>query len=513
MGITELTYVLTDNGDILAGLFIFVAVSAILLAAFAGLVRSPIVLMFELVFDMCWVGGVVYICGGILGPAAPIMYAIVIIGTLLLPGFVPFLLSSVGAGVLIIISALYIVNWAPFEDLSAVTTRDIGNTELIISTVSVQVIAIFLIDVLGQVLARRTRDQQLVVGDLLDQIGDGIILVDQSGFIRHMNEQALALLAISGDSIGLSARTLFEPERYTELRELLLLSSGLKSEHIQLDNRFILAMANDVRGRRGRLYGRMVSLRDETAVRQLEDNVRRAEHLASLGEMAAGIAHEIRNPLTSLRGCSQEIHGLSKERDLKDFEKLSKIVINEADRLGNIVNDVLGFARQHSLYLQPLEMKPYLNEICDEYRQRLELPSQISLQVSVSDDCPAVTSDAEKLKQILHNLIDNATHAFDDVAVPVITLVAEKASSNILDSANQAVALRVQDNGMGIEEHMLSQVFTPFYSTRSQGTGLGLALVQRLVRALGGLVRIDSKKDVGTTVTVLLPAVENNTQL
>lgn len=509
LGINELVFVLSDRGTLLTSLVIGVAIASLLMAVFAGFIKRPFVLIIELIIDIIWLGGVIYICGGVLGPAAPLMFAIVIIGVLVLPGLVPFLLSSLGALVLVSIAGLYLAELVPFQDLTELSQRSLTDRDLIISTVSVQVVALFLIDVLGQILARRTSEQHLIVGDLLDQIGDGVVLIDGKGEVRHINDQAIAYLGFSsGDLKGSDARALFGREGLERLHFLLFEAHGVSTEYVTLAQHHILVISNDVHGRRGRLFGRMLSLRDETSLRNMEENVRRAEHLASLGEMAAGIAHEIRNPLTSLRGCAQEIKAMSQKQEDKNIRRLSNIILNESDRLGHIVDDVLGFARQHSLYVQPIGVQQFIEEVRGEYLTHLSLPDHIRLEMDVEEHCPKMLTDAEKLKQIMHNLIDNAAHALEDRSDARICLSAKEAEEHILETGTQSVAITVSDNGVGIDSDRLTQVFTPFYSTRSQGTGLGLAMVQRLVRALGGVVQLESERNVGTTITLLIPAAE-----
>ena len=399
MGINELVFVLSDRGTLLTSLVITVAIASLLMAIFAGFIKRPFILIVELIIDIVWLGGVIYMCGGVLGPAAPLMFAIVIIGVLVLPGLVPFLLSSLGALALVSIAGLYLASVMPFQDLSELSQRNLADRDLIISTVSVQVVALFLIDVLGQILARRTSEQHLIVGDLLDQIGDGVVLVDSKGEVRHINDQAISYLGFSsGELKGSDARVLFRKAGLERLHYLLFDAHGVSTEYVTLAQHHILVISNDVHGRRGRLFGRMLSLRDETSLRNMEENVRRAEHLASLGEMAAGIAHEIRNPLTSLRGCAQEIKAMSMGQEEKSIRRLSNIILNESDRLGHIVDDVLGFARQHSLYVQPVDVQQFIEEVRDEYSTHLSLPKHISLQIEIADNCPQMLTDAEKLE-------------------------------------------------------------------------------------------------------------------
>lgn len=512
MGINDLIFALSDRGILLTWLFIGVAASAVLFAVFSIWVRHGWVIILQLAFDMCWIGGVVYITGGILGPGAPLIFAVVILGTILLPGVLPFFLATVGALILIANALLYVAAWVPFEDISSVNDRIGSSNELILSTITVQVLAIFLIEVLGQTLARRTREQKLVVGDLLDQVGDGILLIDKKGLIRHINEQATRLLKLPAHIEGQALDAHVQGAEFKILRRLLFDTQGLRAEHMQTGRDYLLAMANDVHGRGGRLYGRMLSIRDETSLRKLEENVRRSEHLASLGEMAAGIAHEIRNPLTSLRGCAQELHSLSSEAQDETGMSLSQIIVKESDRLSHIVEDVLGFARQHSLYLQPLALEAFLKEIQKEYQERLQLPDAVGLEIEIREPLPEVYTDAEKLRQILHNLIDNAVQAVGQSNHPLIRISLELSTRHVLENVDQTVVLRVQDNGIGIAADKVEQVFTPFYSTHARGTGLGLALVQRLIRALGGALELDSEEGVGTTVSIILPVDQTQRQ-
>ncbi|NRA36897.1 MAG: GHKL domain-containing protein [Planctomycetes bacterium] len=512
MGIIELVSFLGDKDALLTWLFVFVAVAATILTVISSWVKRPSTLIMHLVFDMLWISAVVYLCGGTLGPASILIFAVVIISCLVLPGVFPFLFSTLGSFLLIGIAYFYSIEVTPYESPALLSIGDMHNKELILSTVIVQVLALYLIDILGQTLGRRVSEQQIVVGDLLDQIGDGILLVDNAGRIRHINDQAIRFLDLQGDFEGDVLPSLLKAGHAGELANILHSGQGLRSMHLTINKRYLLVTANDVHGRRGLTYGRMLSLRDESSLRNLEDNMRRAEHLASLGELAAGIAHEFRNPLTSLRGCAQEIKDISKQEGALQSRKLAKIIVTESDRLSRIVEDILGFSRQHSLYLQGMGVQEFLEEIGEYYKHRKDVGESVAIDIEVAAHCPRIFSDPEKLRQIFTNLIDNALHACAENQQSRILLKAEGLDSKVLEDAKHSVCISVEDNGVGIEPSLIRQIFTPFYSTRSQGTGIGLALVQRLVRALGGIIKIESEVGNGTQAYVYIPQIEDTSK-
>jgi signal transduction histidine kinase len=246
-------------------------------------------------------------------------------------------------------------------------------------------------------------------------------------------------------------------------------------------------------------------LADESRLRILEENAQRAAHLADLGAMAAGIAHEVRNPLTSLRGCAQELAEITGSAGQADAAALATIMIGEADRLARIVNDFLAMSRLRAPELGSVDLDLLFAETMRLARARSDLPLGISLVAQVADECPLAHADEGQLRQIVSNLINNALDAVLHVQGPAITCRAGPApAGNPLGAP--AVVIEVTDNGCGIPVELQERVFTPFFSTKAQGTGLGLSLVSRIVREHEGLLSLDSMPGHGTTIRVLLPA-------
>jgi len=491
--------------EYLARLLLLVGVGAAVFAALARWVRSGWQLAMQLVFDLLWAGALVYCSGGVASPGVVLLFAITLTGLLALPGTMPFVMSSLSSLVLAGNALLYVTGLSPLpDDLIRVNPR-MGASATILGLLATQVAALFLVDVLGQLLVRRLSDQRVYTSEVLDQLGEGVLAIDRGGSVTYANAEAGRLLGV--DENGLAGRPVLEALHGVTLAPVRAL---LERDDLPLlerfagpDRRQLVLRVSDLSDRRGRTIGRTLLIADETRLLVLEESARRADHLAALGEMAAGIAHEVRNPLTSLRGCAQELADINRKEGQHDAADLAGIMITEADRLARIVEDFLTLSRMRAPDRSVVDLAPLFTEL-DTLHRRQQLPDNLVLVFDISDDCPTVVGDTDQVRQVLLNLIGNALDAVRRVAAPRISIAAREAAGGRLPVP--AVEVRVSDNGCGIPAHLQEQVFTPFFSTKSQGTGLGLSLVQRIVREHEGALRLESSVESGTVITVLLPA-------
>ncbi|MFW6284701.1 MAG: two-component system sensor histidine kinase NtrB [Desulfosalsimonas sp.] len=226
----------------------------------------------------------------------------------------------------------------------------------------------------------------------------------------------------------------------------------------------------------------------------MEEQMKRVERLAAVGEMAAGLAHEIKNPLASLSGSIQLL------RDQLPYdpgqERLIEIALREADRLSTLVTDFLMFSRPGPGKAETIELNRAVPEIVSLFQSDPGHRSRIDVRTDVSGNL-FVRIDPEHFKQVMWNLLNNAAEAITDRGVIEIRVYPFRKTHAGID---------ISDTGSGIAPEMLARIFDPFVSTKSRGTGLGLSIVQQLINAYGGLVHIDSAPDAGTTVTLRLPA-------
>jgi signal transduction histidine kinase len=249
----------------------------------------------------------------------------------------------------------------------------------------------------------------------------------------------------------------------------------------------------------GILIERQWRARERTAA--LERELARSERLSSLGQMAAGLAHEIKNPLGSIQGAAEilgdDAPAGSKERDL--FDVLRK----ESRRLGAVVDDFLGFARPRPLQLAPLDVARSIERASTQ--MALDASARrIEIQRDVAHDLPSISADAEQLHQVLLNLLLNAIAASRDGGSIVI------GARMVTHDGRRAVAVSVEDRGSGIPADALARVFDPFFTTKENGTGLGLSISHTIVRDHGGSIDIESAPGAGTTVTVILPVKDDH---
>lgn len=234
--------------------------------------------------------------------------------------------------------------------------------------------------------------------------------------------------------------------------------------------------------------------------RKLEEQMQRTDRLVALGEIAAGVAHEIRNPLTSIKGFVQLIESEMTDEDPQ--RKYTGIVISETDRLNKIVHELLYYARPSDT----LRSRIVINNILSDSLQLVKInagPREISIKTEYSDNLPAITGDPEQLKQVFLNLLMNAVQALEGKGQITV-------SSQATDDG---IRVTVEDDGKGIEPEHLDRIFSPFFTSRSDGTGLGLAVVQKIISLHHGEIRAENIASGGARFIISLPLAEKTESL
>ncbi len=489
----------------LRSLLVVTTAVAVLLFSTVWLARWRWQLALHLVFDLVWIGLLLHYSGGVSSPGVVLLFAVVLVGTLVLPGVALFVLPALASLVLAVNASMYLAGHAPFPAEFLALNPALTQTDRILGVLATQVGALFLVDLLGQLLARRLREQRIFTGEVLDRLGEGVLAVDRVGAVAYANAEAMRLLKLTGPVEGVPSATLLSDPASAPVLALLAGDRCPALERFTTtEGQQLVLRVTELLDRREQPLGRTLIIADETRLRLLEDSAHRAENLASLGEMAAGIAHEVRNPLTSLRGCAQELAEMAKEAHNGDAESLARIMVTEADRLARIVEDFLALSRLRSPERSPTELEPVIAELRTMTSQRRDLPEGFSASFACEDGCGSILADGGQLRQVLSNLINNAIDALRQVSDPKLT-VRVRAMDRDCALGSPSVEIAVSDNGCGIPAEQRERVFTPFFSTKAQGTGLGLSLVQRIVREHEGLLSLTSEVGVGTTVTILLP--------
>lgn len=237
------------------------------------------------------------------------------------------------------------------------------------------------------------------------------------------------------------------------------------------------------------------SFQDLTEILKLEEEIRRQDRLAALGKMAAGIAHEIRNPLAAMRG---SIQMLQSELRLDDEQhKLMRIVLRESDRLNRTIEDFLRYARPRPLQLTSLQLDRLISDTLSLLEHSPETRPEHTFTLQSPPDLPAIVADGDQIKQVVWNLARNALQSMPHGGELRI----------VLTPLADQIEIRLMDNGTGFPPDNLERPFEPFNSNREGGTGLGLAIVYQIVSDHGGRIYIRNRTDgvSGAEVSVLLP--------
>ncbi|MCB0405484.1 MAG: hypothetical protein KDD51_11920 [Bdellovibrionales bacterium] len=243
--------------------------------------------------------------------------------------------------------------------------------------------------------------------------------------------------------------------------------------------------------------GRVLLFQDVTKLRHLEDKLKQHEKLAAVGQLAAGIAHEIRNPLASMSASIELLKGSLPEKVQGTEEgKLMDIAIREIDRLNDLISEFLDFVRPVKMNLEPVNLKEVLTDLVLAARKRKDLDPTITIRENY-DTAVIARGSQEKLKQVIWNLLVNAFQAMSRAGC------IEVGCSKFGDGK---VKLWVEDQGVGMSEEVRRRLFEPFFTTKDKGTGLGLATVYKIVEAHHGEIRVDSREKIGTKFEVILQA-------
>jgi two-component system sensor histidine kinase PilS (NtrC family) len=242
--------------------------------------------------------------------------------------------------------------------------------------------------------------------------------------------------------------------------------------------------------------GFLLTFQDVTEVKKLERDARMRQRLAAVGEMAAGIAHEIRNPLASMSG---SIQILRQELPLSaEQEQLMDIVLRESERLNSTIRSFLAYARPQRFAIARFDVRRALNDTALLLRNSAELSEGHSVEIDVPPRDVWFEADEGQIKQIVWNLATNGLRAMPDGGRLLLSASA--------DAASAGVVIAVQDQGIGISPEDIDGLFQPFHGSFAKGSGLGLAIVHRIVTDYHGEIHVSSAKGAGTTVSVRLPA-------
>ncbi|HEX7519180.1 MAG TPA: ATP-binding protein, partial [Candidatus Deferrimicrobium sp.] len=233
-------------------------------------------------------------------------------------------------------------------------------------------------------------------------------------------------------------------------------------------------------------------------VRTTQDQLMQSEKLMALGEMAAKIAHEIKNPLTAIGGFARRIASPKAGGGKPPVERYAQIILKEVGRLERIINETLFFSREMAPTFRIANLNSEIREALSMFREELE-EARISTVIDLSPDLPVISVDPDQLRQVLWNLVSNAIQAMGGSGILTVATRPAAPEEGI------GVVFQVSDTGGGISRDVVHNIFNPFFTTKAKGTGLGLPIVHAIVEKHGGTIHLDNREGVGVTFSVFLP--------
>ncbi len=338
---------------------------------------------------------------------------------------------------------------------------------------------------------------QALHASVLNSMSSGVVTVDSEGTVTYANPSASELLHIpNGELVGRDASTLglIDPEIWKRV---------LRTEHELLrfeGNRTILGpefyfgvSITALRDGTGASIGRILIFQNLTNLKKLESEARLNEKLAAVGELAAAIAHEIRNPLASISGSVQVLR--SSVTPGSSDQRLMEIVVRESKRLSEILEDFLRYTRPRERAIDTVDGSGALRDVLTLLAHSDELTPAHTLDIEVQPESLLLKADPGQLRQVFWNLARNAIAAMPDGGTLRVRAHAEEGKWMVI----------LTDTGRGMTEEERERLFTPFAHSFPGGTGLGLAIVYRIVQDHGGVIRVDSAPGRGTSIALAFP--------
>lgn len=347
-------------------------------------------------------------------------------------------------------------------------------------------------------LSRALREAKTLNELIIENAADGVIAVDIHGCVTMINPAAEEITGYSQkESMGRPYEEVFGGRGY---RSPILDTLEYGIDHVALEVDYpakhqqiqISVSTSQMHNAQGDIIGALVIFTDLTAKKEVQRRIERAERLATLGELMAGVAHEVRNPLTAISGFVQILK--ETEQDPQRLE-YTQIILKEVHSINKVIQQLLDFSRPRP----GLYQKIYLNQIINETLILVKtkaVEARIHFNVILDQSLTDIDADGEMLKQVLLNLLINAVQSIP--ARGEITI-----STQAIGQSKQQI--KIQDNGCGISDEIKDKIFTPFYTTKSSGTGLGLSISQRIITSHDGDITLESQANQGTTFTIVLP--------
>ena len=357
---------------------------------------------------------------------------------------------------------------------------------------------------------KRRAPTQISWEQILANLDDGVVVLDAAGKVIFFNEASEVLTDIS------SAAATEQPleqifKREPWLVDLVKRTHPPRQKRARGEGDFISRWGRKIpvsitvsplQDRHGQFVGTILLLRDIKRRKELEEDLKRADRLVLMGTFGAGLAHEVRNPLGGIKGAAQLLRRSAEGND--SVREFTDIMIREVDRVNQLIEQLLDLSRPAQLNLAPVNIHQILEDVLMLECQAIG-DKELYVKKCFDPSLPPIRGDRAQLTQVFLNLVKNAFQAMDSGALVVTTRVETDYHIREHGTApNRFIWVDLADQGLGICEADLPHIFSPFFTTKNNGTGLGLATCYRIIKEHGGTIRVESSEGKGSTFKVSL---------
>lgn len=383
-----------------------------------------------------------------------------------------------------------------------VTTRKEGDQFEVIYNLLVQALSFYLTAFISGYWNQRINRLHEFQREILDNMNSGFLITDVRGNIAVLNKAARGILGLRSADAGRPVSSVLKVASGGESPIVTALRSGqdyvsYEFEALKATGEPVLLglTTNRLRDASGDVTGVIASFTDLTEMHAMREELRRHDRLAVVGELAAGLAHEIRNPVAVIRGALEEM-GRGGPLPPALEQKLRGMAIRESDHLNEIVTGFLNFAREPSRKRETIDVRTLVNEVAELVRREHANAPAMAVRVDCPSNVRLISCDPSQMKQVFVNLAKNAVEAMHNRGALEISV----------NEGPGLVEVRFDDEGPGIEPDKVARIFEPFFTTKDTGTGMGLAVCMRIVTAHDGTLRATARRGGGCSMRITLPA-------
>ncbi len=341
--------------------------------------------------------------------------------------------------------------------------------------------------------------------EILDNMNAGFLITDGKGIVIAVNKAACQILnLIEGNVAGRHVDGIMRPDSGAECPVMTALRSKKDFASYELnvvtgpDSAKLIGLTTSrIRDVRGHVTGLITSFTDLTEMARMRKELQQQDRLAAVGELAAGLAHEIRNPVATVRGAMDEVQrGINSPAVVK---RLAAIAVRESDHLNEIVSGFLDYARSPARRFDRVDLRGVAEETREQLAHKYQQAKLLHLVVDAPGEACEILADRTQIRQVFTNIAQNAVEAMGGRGALTIALTRGRGF----------VEARFDDEGPGIDPDKVAKIFEPFYTDRENGVGMGLAICMRIITAHDGTIRVASRPGGGTSMIVRLPAADD----